>query len=367
MKILFVGQLAEGQTTRMRMEVLRELGHTVIPLDSQARWNALPWARRRIEQKLNRGPVVSYLNQSVLALAQEHKPDLFWGEKQEYLKPDTVLQLRKRGIRTLHFTPDPYFTLVWKRTRLMDACLPLFDYVICCKQYEMAEYERICQRVSYMPLGYAEAVHRPLAPVDQSLRTQFRSDVSFVGGWDPRRQRLLGAIADQLRCDLKIWGYGWDHLQNGRWTPRRAHRVRLLAGKESFQIRKDPRLSTLLQGSEVYGDAYAWALSGARISVGFLRQVCPDQHTTRTFEIPACASLMIADRTDEHQMFFKEGHEADFFSSEEELLDKVRFYLTDEALRERMALRGFQRCVDSGYSYRARLEVTLAGLGMLPP
>jgi spore maturation protein CgeB len=76
---------------------------------------------------------------------------------------------------------------------------------------------------------------------------------------------------------------------------------------------------------------------------------------------------MIADRTDEHQMFFKEGHEADFFSSEEELLDKVRFYLTDEALRERMALRGFQRCVDSGYSYRARLEVTLAGLGMLPP
>mgnify|MGYP001818515582 CR=1 FL=1 len=79
----------------------------------------------------------------MLALAQEHKPDLLWGEKQEYLKPDTVLQLRKRGVRTLHFTPDPYFTLAWKRTRLMDACLPLFDYVISCKQYEMVEYERV--------------------------------------------------------------------------------------------------------------------------------------------------------------------------------------------------------------------------------
>jgi hypothetical protein len=365
MKILFAGQLAEGQTTRMRMEVLRELGHMVVPLDTQARWNTLPWARRRIEQKLNWGPTVSFLNQIVLALAREYKPDLLWGEKQEYLRPDTLRQLQGWGIRTLHFTPDPYFTLAWKRTRLMDACLPLFDYVICCKQYEMAEYERLCQRVHYMPLGYAEAVHRPLAPADRNLRTEYRSDVCFVGGWDPRRQRFLGAIADQVGCELKIWGYGWDHVHDGCWTPRRANRLRLLAGKEPFEIRKLPHLSSRLQGAEIYADAYAWALSGARISVGFLRQICPDQHTTRTFEIPACASMMIADRTDEHLMFFKEGQEADFFSSEEEFLDKIRFYLAHEALRERIALRGYQRCVDSGYSYRARLEVAIAGLGVL--
>ena len=365
MKILFAGQLAEGQTSRMRMEVLRELGHTVIPLDTQARWNALPWARRRIEQKLNWGPTVSFLNQAVLALAREHRPDLLWGEKQEYLKPDTLRRLQELGIRTLHFTPDPYFTLAWKRTRLMDACLPLFDNVICCKQYEMAEYERVCRRVVYMPLGYAGAVHRPLAPADRRLGAQFGSDVCFVGGWDPWRERLLGAVADEVDCELKIWGYGWDHLHDGRWTPRRAYRLRILAGKEPAEIRRLPRLSSRLQGSEIYADEYAWALSGARIGVGFLRRICPDQHTTRTFEIPACSSLMIADRTDEHQMFFKEGHEAEFFSSEEEFLDKVRFYLAHESLRERIALRGYQRCVDSGYSYRARLEVALADLGML--
>ncbi len=365
MKILFAGQLAEGQTSRMRLAVLEELGHTVIPFDSQAGWNALPWARRRIEQKLNLGPTVSHLNQAVLALAQEHKPYLFWGEKQEYLKPDTLRQLQSWGIRTLHFTPDPYFTLAWKRTRLMDACLPIFDYVICCKQYEMAEYERLCQRVFYVPLGYAEAIHRPLVPADQRLRAQFSSDVCFVGGWDPRRQRMLGALADQVDCDLKIWGYGWDHVRDGQWTPRRAYRLRMLAGEEPFEIRRISKLAARLQGSEVYGDVYAWALSGARISVGFLRRICPDQHTTRSFEIPACASLMLADRTDEHQMFFKEGQEADFFSSEEEFLDKVRFYLAHEALRERVALKGYQRCMDSGYSYRARLEVALAGLGLL--
>jgi len=363
MKILFAGQLAVGQTSRMRMDVLRELGHTVIPLDSQAPWSRLSWARRRLEQRLSRGPTVSRFNQAVLALAQEHRPDLFWGEKQEFLEPDTVLGLRKRGIRTLHFTPDPYFTLTWKRTRLMDACLPLFDDVICCKRYEMAEYERTCRRVLYMPLGYAENVHRPLAPADRGLRTRFRSDVCFVGGWDPRRQKLLGAIAERARCDLKVWGYGWDHLQDGKWSLRRAYRLRLLAGKDPFRLGQDPNLSPHLQGPEVYGDRYAWALSGAKIGLGFLRQICPDQHTTRTFEIPACASLLLADRTGEHQGFFQEGQEADFYSSEEELLDKVRFYLDHEDVRVRVAWGGYRRCVDSGYSYRARLEVALAGLG----
>jgi len=363
MKILFAGQLAVGQTSRMRMDVLRELGHTVIPLDSQAPWSRLSWARRRLEQRLSRGPTVSRFNQTVLALAQEHRPDLFWGEKQEFLEPDTVLGLRKRGIRTLHFTPDPYFTLTWKRTRLMDACLPLFDDVICCKRYEMAEYERTCRRVLYMPLGYAENVHRPLAPADRGLRTRFRSDVCFVGGWDPRRQKLLGAIAERARCDLKVWGYGWDHLQDGKWSLRRAYRLRLLAGKDPFRLGQDPNLSPHLQGPEVYGDRYAWALSGAKIGLGFLRQICPDQHTTRTFEIPACASLLLADRTGEHQGFFQEGQEADFYSSEEELLDKVRFYLDHEDVRVRVAWGGYRRCVDSGYSYRARLEVALAGLG----
>jgi hypothetical protein len=219
-KILFAGQLAEGQTSRMRMRVLQGLGHTVIPFDSQVGWSQLPWVRRWIEQKLSRGSGVAGLNRAVLALAQEQQPDLFWGEKQEYLEPDTLHQLRKRGVRTLHFTPDPYFALAWKRTRLTDACLPLYDYVICCKHYEMAEYQRVCRQVVYMPLGYAEAVHRPVSPADRSLRSQYRSDVSFVGGWAPRRQKMLAALADTVDCDLKIWGYGWDHIAFGCWPGR---------------------------------------------------------------------------------------------------------------------------------------------------
>jgi len=283
-----------------------------------------------------------------------------WAEKQEYLRPKTLRHLRRLNVRLLHYTPDPYFTLSWKRTGLMDSCLPLFDYAVTSKRYELNEYHRVCQKVIYMPLGYAESVHRPVVSADLKTRRRFNSDVSFLGGWEPRRESLLDIIAG-IGCDLKIWGYGWDHLADGRWTPRRAYRLRLLSGGAP-RINKNERLAAALQGGEVYGDAYAWALSGALINVGFLRHVCPDQHTTRTFEIPACGSMMLADRTDEHKEFFEEGVEAEYFSGGEELLEKVRFYLKYEASRERIAHAGYKRCLKSGYSYRERLKGVLAEL-----
>lgn len=361
MKILFIGQLGEGQTTQMRMEVLRQIGHSIIPLNSGAGWNKCGWTVRQIQQKTNSGPIIRQLNQALLQLADQHKPDLMWGEKQEYLQPATLKQLSRNGIKLLHFTPDPYFTLSWKRTKLMDACMPLFDYIVTCKRYELEAYRKICKQVIYMPLGYATTVHRPISPRNSQERTRFNSDVGFLGGWEPRRETLLDAIT-QTGCKLKIWGYAWDHLIDGKWSPRRTIRLRMLAGQDAFHIHKNERLAAALQGNEVYGDKYAYALSGARISVGFLRHVCPDQHTTRTFEIPACGSMMIADRTDEHQEFFEEGKEAEFFSTQEELVDKTKFYLQNESLRETIALNGYQRCLDSGYSYEYRLRRVLAEL-----
>jgi len=359
MKILFVGHLDEGQTSRMRMDVLRELGHEVIAFSSQEQWRCASWLAGRVQKKLNRGSIVTAINEGVLRLAREHKPDLLWAEKQEQIEPRTLQVLGAMGVRLLHFTPDPYFTLSWKRTPLMDACMPLWDYAVTSKRYEMDEYTRVCRQVIYMPLGYAEAVHRPVSPTSPKAGRAFASDVGFLGGWEPRREELLDAIA-ATGCDLKIWGYAWDHLRDGKWTPRRALRLKMLAGADRFRITRNERLARALQGGEVYSDEYAWALSGARISVGFLRHVCPDQHTTRTFEIPACGSMMIADRTPEHCEFFEEGKEAEFFDTREELVEKVRFYLSHESQREEIARNGYDRCVNSGYSYKNRIINVLA-------
>ena len=364
MRILFLGPIGEGQTSRMRMRALQRLGHEVLGVETVAPWSSAAWASRQAQRRLGRGPVVDAINRAVLDAAASFRPELVWGEKQEHLRPETLEALGAAGATRVHFTPDPYFSLAWKRTRTMDAAIGRFDVLVYCKSYERAAYDALGRPLVYMPLGYCDEAHRPLASDDPS----WACAVGFLGGWEPRRERLLRALSGAVD-DLKIRGGYWDFLRDGHWTLRRQIILGQLAGGEPFSIHKDARLAAKWQGGEVYGDDYARALSGARIGLGFLRKVCPDQHTTRTFEIPACGSLLLADRTEEHQSFFEEGHEAEFFDCEAELVDKARFYAGHEAARARVAAAGRERCRTAGYSYVERMRPVMsviARIGCVP-
>ena len=57
---------------------------------------------------------------------------------------------------------------------------------------------------------------------------------------------------------------------------------------------------------------------------------------------------------------FREGEEAEFFASQEELIAKARRYLADEPARRAIAEGGRRRCLTSGYSNRERLVMVLA-------
>lgn len=362
MKILYAGHLSVGQTCLMRRDELEGLGHQLIDCNTETPWQEASWFGKHVQKRFHLGPAIDAINRQVLQLAEQHKPDWFWGDKQEYLRPQTLARLREMGVKSVHFTPDPYFTLSWKRTRLMDRCMPLFDCVITSKTYELAEYKKVCRQVIYMPLGFSQSVHRPLHTEQTREGGKFYTPIGFIGGWEPRREEFLSKLV-QAGGKLKIWGYAWDHLIDGRWTIRRAYRLKINAGNAKFRIARNPELAACWQSGEIYGDEYAQALTGAKISIGFLRLVCPDQHTTRTFEIPACGSMLLADRTPEHQAFFREGYEAEFYSSVDEMVEKACYYQQHEQERQAIADAGLRRCHESGYSYRARLEKVLQELG----
>ncbi|HEV2136882.1 MAG TPA: glycosyltransferase [Terracidiphilus sp.] len=355
MRILFLGPINEGQTSLMRMRALKRMGHAVRGVHTIAPWLRVSWLQRQVQRRLGRGSVVNEINDEVLRAARDFHPDLVWAEKQEYLRRETLEDMRAVGARLVHFTPDPYFSVGWKRTPLMDEALLTFDVLVYCKAYERAQYETLGRQLIYMPLGYCDEVHRPLASDDR----RWKCSVGFIGGWEPRRENMLRTIAAQ-GIDLKIWGLCWNYFCDGRWTPRRYLVMRQLAGKEDFHIRRDPLLARAHQGGEVYGDDYARALTASRIGIGFLRTVWPDQHTTRTFEIPACGSMLLADRSDEHREFFDEGKEAEYFSSAEELTDKAEFYSRNDAARERIASAGLRRCETARYAYIYLLNGVLA-------
>jgi spore maturation protein CgeB len=68
---------------------------------------------------------------------------------------------------------------------------------------------------------------------------------------------------------------------------------------------------------------------------------------------------MLAERSEVHTQLFKENEEAVFFSSKEELFEKVKRYMADPAERNRIAINGYNRCFASGYTHVERMKTVL--------
>jgi spore maturation protein CgeB len=348
----------------MRRAALERLGYEVEAVEAGGLWQGAGYATRQLEQLSASGRRIEQLNARVLGAAERFRPQLIWAEKQEYLRAETVRQLRSKGAITLHYNPDPYFSLSWKRTPLADECIRVYDVLIVTKRYELDEYRKHASgSVMYSPLGYDPVGHAP--PAERVANP--REKVVFVGGWEPRRERLLSA-ASETTSDVAVWGYGWNIAQRSRLNPLRALRLgRLTPGRSVYLGTPPQRLASAVRSGEgsngeIYEDRYAGVVAGSQIALGFLRELNPDQHTTRSFEIPAIGGFMLADRTEDHCEFFEEGKEAEYFASDDEFRDKVRYYLANEEARERIAKAGHERCMTSGYSYEDRIRTVMSEL-----
>jgi len=98
-------------------------------------------------------------------------------------------------------------------------------------------------------------------------------------------------------------------------------------------------------------EEYLYALKSAKIGLCFVSELNGNQTAGRSFEIPACGTFLLAMRTKQHTECYLEGKEAEFFSSNQELVQKARYYLEHDDQRKEIALRGYQRCTASDYSW----------------
>jgi spore maturation protein CgeB len=112
----------------------------------------------------------------------------------------------------------------------------------------------------------------------------------------------------------------------------------------------------------LYGVEYVKALLAAKVCLCFLSKVNKNEAAGRTFEIPAVGGFLLAERTEEQTSYFREGVEADFFSSAEELVRKARYYLDHDDERSAIARAGHCRCLKSPYTHRDRMREVLEAI-----
>ena len=337
MRILYVGPLWYGGTCLQRMEAMKHLGHEVIPLDTEPE-NVRKKESRflyRMTRKIF-GPLdLAGVNQQIISLinSKEKSFDIVWLDKGVIIKPEALIKIKEISPHTLlvHYNPDDPFGTLKSGWQTFLEIAPFFDVHFVPRKENLPEYRKIgCKNVYRFYRGYDPALHRPI-PLSEMERKKYDSDVCFIGAWEREREAYLAHLVVNA-ISVSIWGRYWE--RGKYWN----------------------LLKTSWRGTGLRGEEYVKALCAAKICLCFLRKQNRDQQNSRTFEIPACGAFMLAERTREHLELFEEGKETEFFSTKEELLEKVRYYLNHEEERKEIGKAGRERCLKSGYSNHDRLR-----------
>lgn len=275
-------------------------------------------------------------NRDLLAAARRFRPDVVVAVKGAYIMPATLRRIKEEtGAALINFATDDPFNRA-NRTPDLAAGIPLYDVYACTKTTIMDDVRRAGGRtVIHTMVGYNPSAHFPEAAATPDEARRFASDVALIGGADRDRLRDLEPLLAMGDVSLALYG--------GYWT-------------------RDPRFRPYARGFAM-GRDYRLALGGARIALCLVRRANRDQHSMRSFEIPACGAFMLAERTDEHLAVFREGQDAAFFSTPEELREKIRYYLAHEDERRRIARAGYMRVTTGGHTYRDRLHEMLRAAG----
>jgi spore maturation protein CgeB len=325
MKILYASGLSLQESSLYRLWALERLGHQVIPFNT---FDYLPRNPLigKITHRLSAGPSVNRLNQDLLHIAEAEKPDLFWADKLLSLRPKTLDRLHAMGIAAVSYMIDnPFGPRRDPGWRLYMKNIPQYDLHVVQRDKNILDYNsRGARDVIKIQTAYEPTLHFP-PPAGWSDKDRDR-DVSFIGTPYDERGKTLS----------RLWREGVPIVVSGS-PPHWARAMDPDAYKATFRT------------GELFRADYREAIWRSRINLSFLTHSNQDEFVHKSFEIAGCGGFLLAERSKGHLQRFREDEEAVFFSSYEELIEKIRRYLPDEAARQRIATAGNLRAASDGY------------------
>jgi hypothetical protein len=341
LRILFVsGDLAPYLTTRARRDAFLALGQQ---LESVTAENFVGLDRRwmnRFAYWTLLAPRTFAFNRAILASAEKMKANVIWIEKGTEVFPGTLRRLKQEPSRILvyHNTDDWRAKVplhAWQWRHLLGG-LRLYDLHFTSNLHNVREFREYgLPAVYHMELA-ANPVYPDPEPegVPEAERKRLGGEVGFIGHWEHTTERMLRRVAE-AGLDLKIYGAGWQQAD--------------LSGP----------LGRAVQGRPVIGPDYRNAILSLDVNVGIVSKWNRNHTASRSFQIPALGAFLLHERNIAIQEAFREGEEAEFFGSDDELVEKCRHYVAHPEQRRRIAAAGRARCLASGYFETDRVREVL--------
>jgi spore maturation protein CgeB len=317
-KVLIVGQTPElGRTEEVYGRGFSAFGCEVQHFTwKDAKPSILPGSLLdRVAWRAAWQPLAKLANQKLLETASQFQPDLTLVISPLLLHPNSILAIKHYGPVFVFFTDNPLDSHHTHSNSWVQRGLPLWDTALIWSQ-ELVDrlLDKGAKKAFFHPFCCDIEYHFP------KLQPNTVYDVAFIGNWDASRKReqYLKAISVYR---LGLWGSKY-------WNTHC----------------KEPALKGLCQGMCSYREIPE-ILGSAKMGLNLLRPQNEEGHNIRTYEIPAAGRLMLSERSSALLKLFAEDIEAVYFSSPEELTQKVEYLLRNPDFLESIASAGYRKAI----------------------
>lgn len=280
--------------------------------------------------------------QPVADIAAQLRPNLMLALDGMDLPLEQVAAVRQLGITTaVWLTDDPYYT------DMTTKIVTHYDHVFTLEMNCIELYRQLgCSSVHYLPFGAFPTHYFPL-----SSPVPAKHEISFTGSAYWNRIYFFNPIMPQLTArNIKINGIWWDRLPDYQSYGDKIELGRWMSPNETNDLYNGSKIMINLHRSHQDDSVNNNALK--------LPAASPNP---RTFEICACGTLQLTDTRDDLARFYKPGEEIETYNSQQELLEKIEFYLTHEKERREIALRALERTLrEHTYGHRVNQLLSIA-------
>ena len=252
-----------------------------------------------------------------------YRPDTLFVLKGEPLFAKNVAWLKKIfGVKVIWFYPDSPF-IFWNgnSNSQMLKVLPFVDLYLCwSKRLVDLLFHAGAPSVEYFPFGFDPDIFLKKVVTDQEELQNI--DVLFIGTWSKERESWLTMLVEKKpEIELIIIGTGWKERRHERYL-----------------------LTSYIFGDALPVDQMVEYFSKAKIVLNFLRPQNFDSHNMRSLEVPATGNFLLAERSYEHSVsLFEEDKEIVCFSTVDELIEKIEYYISHDEKRLEIARNAHAR------------------------
>jgi hypothetical protein len=225
----------------------------------------------------------------------------------------------------VHYHPDDSSNPV-NRTKIFSKAEGHYDFHLTSKRQNISEiFERTGKSVFFIWYAYDEKLHFRISPATFITPTY---KVGFFGHMRADRTELVLEIAKKFGKEFTVTGDKWN-------------RVKGLVGLADVK-------------SATYGSAISNFVASAPLQLGLLNSDNRDQHTARSFEIPAMGGLLLAEDTEEHREIFGPEGNALFFTTPAQLLEQIAWVYSNPELAKKIAENGYAHITRNPNTWRDR-------------